>query len=155
MDGNIKAFHIGAAYRDVQSPSEGVAVDNEGGRLKAQWGVRREARIYIEFEHEGGTLHAYFNDDETVRLLAGIRTAYRQAKEYLMTPEERAQLEKFRKEYAKTEEQHIKEWGEAVEIECRIMDAVKAASKLLEKDGHRAAATELKQSINAFFGSRI
>ena len=155
MDGNIKAFHIGAAYRDVQSPSEGVAVDNEGGRLKAQWGVRREARIYIEFEHEGGTLHAYFNDDETVRLLAGIRTAYRQAKEYLMTPEERAQLEKFCKEYAKTEEQHIKEWGEAVEIECRIMDAVKAASKLLEKDGHRAEAIELKHAINAFFGSRI
>ena len=155
MDGNIKAFHIGAAYRDVQSPSEGVAVDNEGGRLKAQWGVRREARIYIEFEHEGGTLHAYFNDDETVRLLAGIRTAYRQAKEYLMTPEERAQLENFRKEYAKTEEQHIKEWGEAVEIECRIMDAVKAASKLLEKDGHRAEAIELKHAINAFFGSRI
>ena len=155
MDGNIKAFHIGAAYRDVQSPSEGVAVDNEGGRLKAQWGVRREARIYIEFEHEGGTLYAYFNDDETVRLLSGIRTAYRQAKEYLMTPEERAQLEKFRKECAKTEEQHIKEWGEAVEIECRIMDAVKAASKLLEKDGHRAEAIELKHAINAFFGSRI
>lgn len=155
MDGNIRAFHIGAAYRDVQSPSEGVAVDNEGNRLKAQWGVRREARIYIEFEYEGGTLYAYFDDKETVNLLAGIRTAYRQAKEYLMTPEERAELERISKELDKTEEQHIKEWGEAVEIECRIMDAVKAASKLLEKDGHRVEAIELKHAINAFFGSRL
>ena len=155
MEGNIKAFHVGAAYRDVPSIGEGVAVDNEGNRLKAQWGVKREARIYIEFEHEGGTLHAYFDDNETIKLLAGIRTAYRQAKENLMTPEERAQLEKFRKEYAKTEEQHIEEWGEAVEIEGRIMDAVKAASRLLEKDGHRAEAIELRHAINAFFGSRI
>lgn len=155
MDGNIKAFHIGAAYKDVQSPKEGIAVDSERNPIIAQWGVRREARIYIKFEHEGGSHYAYFDDKETVNLLAGIRTAYRQAKEYLMTPEERAQLEKFHKEYAKTEEQHIKEWGEAVEIECRIMDAVKAASKLLEKDGHRGEAIELRHAINAFFGSRI
>ena len=155
MDGNIKSFHIGSAYKDIPSAKDGVAVDCTNGLLVPSFGTRREARIYLEIEHEGGTLYAYFDDKETVNLLAGIRTAYRQAKEYLMTPEERAELERISKEFDKTEEQHIKEWGEAVEIECRIMDAVKDAAKLLEKDGHRVEAIELKHAINAFFGSRL
>lgn len=155
MDGNIKAFHIGAAYKDVQSPSEGVAIDNARNSLKAQWGVRREARIYIEFEHEDGPFYAYFDEAESLELITGISKARARARELLMTPEERARAEETALMIREAQEANEKEYAEAVEVECRIFDATKAACELLEKDGHRAEAIELKHAIKGFFGEGI
>ena len=155
MEGNIKAFHIGAAYKDVQSPSEGVAIDNERNSLKAQWGVRREPRIYIQFEHEDGHFCAYFDEDESLKLITAIRKSRARARELLMTPEERARAEAAARMIREAQEANEKEYAKAVEVECRIIDATKAACELLEKDGHPAEAVELKQAIKAFFGEGI
>ena len=155
MEGNIKAFHIGAAYKDVRSPSEGVAIDNERNSLKAQWGVRREPRIYIEFEHEYGHFVAYFDEAESLKLITAISKSRARARELMMTPEERARAEAAVRMIREAQDANEKEYAKAVEVECRIFDATKAACKLLEKDGHRAEAVALRSAIKAFFGEGI
>ena len=155
MEGNIKAFHIGAAYKDVQSPNEGVAIDNEHNSLKAQWGVRREPRIYIQFEHEDGPFYAYFDEAESLNLITAISKSRAKAREFMMTPEERARAEAAARMIREAQEANEKEYAKAVEVECRIFDATKAACELLEKDGHRVEAVALRSAIKEFFGEGI
>ena len=72
-----------------------------------------------------------------------------------MTPEEKARAEENARMIREAQESNEEEYRKAEEIVGRIFDATKAACKLLEKDGHRAEAVELKQAIKEFFGEGI
>lgn len=155
MEGNIKSFHIGAAYKDVKGPSEGVAIDNERNSLKAQWGVRREPRIYIEFEHEDGHFVAYFDKAESLKIITAISKSMARARELMMTPEEQARAEEAARMIREAQEANEKEYAKAVEVKCRIIDATKAAYRILWRYGYERQAVELKHAIKGFFGDGL
>lgn len=136
MDGNVRSFHLGAAYKYVEP----------GKRVSA---------IYFEIEHEGRPLYLYFNESESLELISGIRKARAQAHEYLMTPEEKARAEETARMIREAQESNEEEYRKAEEIVGRIFDATKSACKLLEKDGHRAVAVALRHAIKEFFGEGI